>query len=305
MERGPKIGLDKVYIASLTSGTDVEGGTATYGAPVLLSGAASFVGNPNGAMGTDWGDNGQYFTMNTRGNMQATLDLIDVDPVVKAQILGQTRANGVTQETPVDQSPYYAVGFRVWIGGSESGANIYEYVWYLKGKFAVPEDGGETYKGAFAPKHTILTAEFVKLVSNGNLSTRARSNASDVVPGTITNWFNAPVLSASMSTTAVTLSSGAGSISGKTITLTFGKSGETFSLTPPISPNAVTVSVVSTGLILAGTYTYTASAAGAAPTLTIANANIAGVAYLVTVTNELVDSNGVGVTKKSILVTPA
>lgn len=304
MASAPKIGLDKVYVASLT--TDDGTNVPTYGTPVLLAGAAKMTGNPNGSLVTDWGDNGPYFTMNARGNLQATLDLIDADPSVLATMLGQTRSSGITQEGILDQAPYYALGFRVWIGGLDSSGNkIYEYFWYLKGKFAVPEQGAETKKETLSPQHTVLSAEFVKLAYNDVLCTHGRTDYS-LAAATASAWFNQPVYAATQSVSAVTVSSVAGSSSAHTITVTFGKgSSETFSLIAPTDDSTITVSVVSTGLLLAGAYTYTPSAAGTTPTIVIANANIGAVAYLVTVTNRVVDNNGVHVTAKSSLVTPS
>lgn len=301
MEKGPKIGLDKVYVAALSADTGLV--APSWGAPQLLSGAAKLTGNPNGNLVTDWGDNGPFFVTNSRGNLQATLELIDVDPVVLAQILGQTRANGITQEGSLDQAPWYALGFRVWIGGLEGSEKIYEYFWYLKGKFTVPEQGAETKKESISPQHTTLSAEFAKLNFNDVLSTHARTNGSGVAPATITNWFNAPVYASSFSGTPVTFTSGVGAIGPKTLTLTFDKSGESFAIAQPTDDTQVVVIVNSTGLLLAGAYTYTPGAAGVAPTLVIGNPNIAGVKYDVLVTN-LRDSNGVRVTQKSIAITP-
>jgi phi13 family phage major tail protein len=306
MERGPKIGLDSVYVAALVDGTDIVGGTPTYGTPVLLAGAASLKGNPNGSLFTDWADNGQYFVTNTRGNLQATLDLVDVDPIVLAAMLGQKRANGVTQEGALDQSPWYAMGFRVWIGGTEATAKIYEYFWYAKGKFTIPEQGADTKKETISAQHTILTAEFARLnySSDAQISTHARSNATDVVAATITGWFTTPIISTAQSLTAVTVGVITGASGPKTITVPFAKSGETFSMAT-IDSSDITVSVVSTGALIAGASTYTYSAAGVAPTITIANANIAAVAYIVSVTADVKDTNGVNITPKSQLVTPA
>ena len=298
----PKIGLDKVYVASLT--TDDGTNVPTYGTPVLLAGAAKMTGNPNGTLVTDWGDNGPFFTMNARGNLQASMELIDIDPAVLAAVLGQTRANGITQEGILDQAPYYAVGFRVWIGGLDSlGAKIYEYFWYLKGKFTIPEQGAETKKETISPQHTTLSAEFVKLAYNDVMCVHGRTDYS-LTTAAAAAWFNQPVTSASASLTAVTVGTIAGSALAHTITIPFAKSGETFSLATPAAGD-ITVSVVSTGLLLSGTTTYTASVAGTAPTITIANINIAAVAYLVSVTSDVVDNNGVHVTPLSQLVTPA
>lgn len=302
MEKGPKIGLDKVYVAALSAD---DGSVApSWGTPQLLAGAAKLTGNPNGNLITDWGDNGPFFVTNSRGNLQATLELIDVDPAVLASLLGQTRANGITQEGALDQAPWYALGFRVWIGGLEGSDKIYEYFWYLKGKFTIPEQGAETKKATISPQHTTLTAEFAKLQYNDVLSTHARTNGAGVAAATITNWFNAPVYSSAYSATEVTLSSAVGNASAHTITLTFDKSGETFALRQPATAQEVLVIVDSTGLLIAGATTFTPGAPGTAPTLVISNPNIAAVEYKVAVVS-LKDSNGVTVTPESLSVTPA
>lgn len=201
MEYGPKIGLDSVWVAPLTDGSDTVGGTPVWGTPVQLAGAAKMTGKPNGSLATDYGDNGPFWTGNTRGNLQADLELIDVNPAVLSALLGQTKTNGIVQENILDQSPYYALGFRVWIGGSDTGSvdankRIYEYFWYLKGKFTIPDQGATTKKATLSPEHTTLNAEFVKLVSNNLMCTHARTNDPDVSAATITNWFNAPVYTA-------------------------------------------------------------------------------------------------------------
>ena len=302
MASAPKIGLDKVYVASLTADAGVS--APTYGTPVALLGAVNMTGNPNGSLITDYGDNGAYWTQNSRGNLQATLELIDCDPSVMALMLGQTRANGKTEEKFTDQSPYYAMGYRVWIGDTVSGAKIYEYFWYLKGKFAIPEQGAETKKESISPQHVTMSAEFVRLNYNDVMTVHGRTDF-DLTAADASAWFSQPVYSSAQSLSAVTVGTIAGSYSGKTITIPFAKgSSETFSMNLPAAGD-ITVSVVSTGVLIAGTTTYVASVAGTAPTLILSNTNIAAVPYLVTVTSDVTDINGVHVTEKSQLVTPA
>lgn len=302
----PRIGIQDVVYAVLTESSDVSGGTPTYGSPAALAGAMKFNTKHNGGLSTLFADDRAAFTANFVGKRQVSVDLFDVDPAAYATILGMTRANGINADSPLDQSPYVAIGYKILLAGSATTAEHYIYRWLLKGKFSKADEGGDTKADSINYQAVTLNAEFIDLAANGYYQTSIRTDDTDVAATTITNWFNAPVISTSVSLSAVTLSSGAGSTSGKTITLTFGKgSSESFSLVAPVDDTEVLVSVVSTGLLLAGTYTYSVSAAGTTPTLTIANANIAGVAYLVTVTSKLKDVNGVAVTPKSILVTPA
>lgn len=193
MAGNPKIGLDQVYVAPLIEGSDVVGGTPSWGTPVLLAGAVKAQLNPNGSVATDWGDNGPFFIGSSVGNLQMALELIDFDPDVHAAVLGASRANGITVEGSLDQSPWYAMGFRVWLGGKDSlGNNIYEYFWCLKGKFSKPEMGGDTKKESLAFGHTTLNAEFARLNVNNAISTHARTDkgASSAL---IAAWFTAPV----------------------------------------------------------------------------------------------------------------
>jgi phi13 family phage major tail protein len=292
----PKIGVDKVYVAALTADTSLG---LTYGTPVQLAGAAKITGNPNGALVTDYGDNAAFYTANARRNLQLALELIDIDPAVLAQVLGQTRANNITGEQYNDQSPFYAAGFRVWYGATD-----YEYFWYLKGKFAIPEQGAETKKNTISPQHVTINAEFVKPVYNDYVCIHGRTGAG-LDSGTANSWFNQVIIAPTISLSAVTFSSIAGSSTAHTITLTFSKgASESFALAAPIDDSQITVSVVSTGAVVAGTNTYTPSAASTSPTVVVYNPNITNVAYLVSV-HGLRDVNGVAVTYASKLVTPA
>jgi hypothetical protein len=128
-----------------------------------------------------------------------SLELTNVAPATLALMLGQTRVNGITQERPLDQAPYFALGFRVWIGGTdENGDKIFEYFWYSKGKFSDPETGGNTKGDSIEFQHVSLTAQFVPTQyspdgNGGVICSHARSDI-DTPAATIAAWFNAPVI---------------------------------------------------------------------------------------------------------------
>ena len=109
----PKIGLDNVVIAKLL--TDDGSSLPVYDTPIPLKGAVTASVNPNSSVETDYADNGAFFVTGNRANTEMTLELTNVAPATLALMLGQTRANGITQEKPLDQAPYFALGFRVWI----------------------------------------------------------------------------------------------------------------------------------------------------------------------------------------------
>lgn len=302
--QNPKIGLDMAYWAKMVEGSDVVGGTPTYETPIALPGAVMSKINPNGNLVSLWADNGPFFITNNRGNLQLSLELSGISQETLATMLGQTRSNGITAEGALDQAPWGAFMFRVWVGGLDSGgAKIYKYFSLPKGKFTIPEDGAETKKDTMTPQTVALTGEFARLEVNGIMNLNGRTDES-LSSTDAAGWFTTPKWSLTQSLTAVTVGTITGSSSGKTITIPFAKGGETFSMLAPDASD-ITVSVVSTGALIAGTSTFTLSAAGTAPTITISNTNIAGVAYLVSVTADVKDSNGVAVTPKSQLVTPS
>lgn len=213
----PKIGLDNVVIAELLSddGTNVP----VYDTPIPLKGAVTASVNPNSSVETDYADNGAFFVTGNRANTEMSLEVTNVAPATLAKMLGQSRVNGVTQEKPLDQAPYFALGFRVWIGGTdENGDKIFEYFWYSKGKFSVPESGGNTKGESVEFQHTSLTAQFVPVAYNpdgngGVICSHARSDI-DTPASTISAWFNSPVVvvGADLSDLTVTASESAGKI---------------------------------------------------------------------------------------------
>ena len=281
----PRIGLDQVHIAKVIS-DDANG--IVYDTPIALKGAVNASVNPNSDVATDYGDNGVFFVTNNRGNTEMTLELIDVDPTVLALMLGQKKVNGITVESPLDQSPAFAVGFRVWIAGEKDGERRYQYFWYAKGKFSVPETGGSTKAESIEFGHINLTAQFAQTIFNGIICTHARSDDDETPASVITNWFNAPVTSVNADLTALTVTA---SLSGGKVTFTGTKaSSEDFVFVAGSVVNGQTIGVLdSLGALMAGSY----SVEGDEIVFTPSGAGTPTTAF---VTNGLKDNSGVGAT---------
>lgn len=292
----PKIGLDNVVIAPLIS--DVGGMTKpVYGAVIPLRGAVTASVNPNSSVETDYADNGAFFVANNRANVEMSLELTNVDPATIALMLGQKRQNGITVETPLDQSPYFALGFRVWIGGvDENGENIYEYFWYAKGKFSVPESGGNTRAENIEFQHVSLTAQFVQTFyqtnGKGVICTHARTDY-DMSAELKTDWFNAPIVDVDVNLSAVTVTLAK---SGSTITVTGSKAdGSEFAFAAD-SVNVNTFAVVDdTGDVVAGEFEV--SEASENPTITFTSSSTLGT-VTVALTGGIKDTNGVAIAPK-------
>lgn len=273
-KENPVIGLDNVVIAELLS-DDVNG--VTYDTPIALKGAVNASVNPNSDVAVDYADNGPFFVMNNRGNTELTLELTNVDPSVQAKMLGQKRSGGITVETPMDSAPYFAMGFRVWVGGTdENGNKIYEYMWLAKGKFSVPESGAETKKESVSFQHKNMTAQFVATIfvpngqDSGTICTHCRSDV-DTSSAVIANWFNAPVVSVASQANTITVTSAA-QVSDK-LTITFAATTATTIAEATANANNITV-LNGDGEVIDGTFAIGVSG-NVAPTVvfTLANEN--------------------------------
>jgi phi13 family phage major tail protein len=302
----PAIGIEGAVYCLLNESTDVLSGTPTYGTVKALFPSAKLTVNPNGSVATDWADDGPSFVATTTGKYQLSLEAQDVDPGAYAEITGQTRANGIAADGSLDTAPYVAFGYKQWLGGLDSSGNKrYRYKWLLKGKFSKAQEGGETKKDTLSYQHMTLAAEFTKLIANNNIQTTIRTDSTDVSSTVVSNWFNAPVISPSVDTGALTLTSAASSISAKTFTLTFAKSGGGSTTILDASAVNVAIALASTGTLIALT-TFTPGSSSTTPTLTVVtSATLTAVAYTVFVTAQLHDANGVACVQKSVTVTPA
>ena len=220
-----------------------------------------------------------------------------------------TRANGITLEKTMDSSPFFAFGFRVWIGGSqEDGSAIYQYFWYAKGLFSVPDASNETKKATTNFQHKSLKATFVKTLysedgkGDGVLVTHAR-NDEDLTATAEAAWFDAPVVTTDADTGAVTVTI---SESAGDIVITGAKDGGgSFKFAEASIDLGESLLVYSDGAEVDGTFEV--SDAGVSPTITFTPDTAfdsADVVY-VTVTSAVKDNNGVSVTAKTEAVTIA
>ena len=300
-KENPVIGLDNVVIAELLS-DDVNG--VTYDTPIALKGAVNASVNPNSDVAVDYADNGPFFVMNNRGNTELTLELTNVDPAVQAKMLGQKRSGGITVETPMDSSPYFAMGFRVWVGGTdENGNKIYEYMWLAKGKFSVPESGAETKKESVSFQHKNMTAQFVATIfvpngqDSGTICTHCRSDV-DTSSAVIANWFNAPVVSVASQANTITVTSAA-QVSDK-LTITFAATTATTIAEATANANNITV-LNGDGEVINGTFAIGVSG-NVAPTVVFTLANENDVVKTVVIGAGVKDIYNVAVTPKVVTI---
>ena len=302
MNEAPKIGLDNVVIAKVLSDS-AEG--ITFGEVIALKGAVNATVNPNSDVAVDFADNGPFFSASNRGNTELSLEMIDVDPDVLAQLLGQKKVSGITVETPLDQSSDYAVGFRVWLAGKDANNNNrYQYFWYAKGKFSVPETGGETKTDSLNFGHINVTAQFVQTQfvpdgqETGTICTHVRTDDPTVPASVKENWFNAPVVSVATDSSELTVTASMGA--NNVITFTGAKdSGASFVFAPSSAVVGQTILVFdASGDAVSGTLEVS-STASTSPTIKFTPSADAETPASVAVTSGLKDSFGVGATPMS------
>ena len=298
MNEAPKIGLDNVVIAKVLSDT-AEG--ISFDTVIPLKGAVNATVNPNSDVAVDFADNGPFFSASNRGNTELNLEMIDVDVDVLAQLLGQRKVNGITVETPLDQSSDYALGFRVWLAGKDgSGNNRYQYFWYAKGKFSVPETGGETKTDSLNFGHISVTAQFVQtqFVPNGQetgtICTHIRTDDPSVPASVKANWFNAPVVQTASDDSELTVTV---AYANSKVTFTGAKdSGASFVFAKGSCIDGQTIGVLdANGDLVDGEYAVSTTAS-ATPTIVFTPSAEAETPATAFVTNGLKDSFGVGAT---------
>lgn len=293
----PIIGLDMVYVAKVL--TDTSSGM-TFDTPVRIRGAVKMSINPNGALAEDYGDNEVLATINSRGSTQVSCEFMDIDPTIQAALLGQTRANGITMETALDQSPYYAIGGRRWLNGTDgSGDKVYEYIWILKGKFSVPNRDTETKKDTVSPQHVTMEASFVSTTYNGAILNSGRTDY-DLTSATASAWFNTPVIAPTVDLGALNVAIAKATLD---TTFTFTKTGGgTFSINTDSVSIGENIIVSKAGVIQAGAIVWsgqgTATVVGTfTPTTPYGTADID-----FAVTSGVKDSNGVGCTPELLQI---
>lgn len=300
-KENPVIGLDHVVIAELLS-DDANG--VVYDTPIELKGAVNASVNPNSDVAVDYADNGPFFAMNNRGNTELSLEMTNVAPEILAKMLGQKRVGGITVETPMDSAPYFAMGFRVWIGGVDNNGNkIYEYMWLAKGKFSVPESGAETKKESVSFQHKSMTGQFMSTIfvpngqDSGTICTHCRSDV-DTSSSVIANWFNAPVVSVASQANTITVTSAA-QANGK-LTITFAATTATTIAEATANANNITV-LDSNGDVIDGTFAIGVSG-NVAPTVVFTLADATDTVATVVIGAGVKDIYNVAVTPKVVTV---
>lgn len=199
MSKGIAIGLTNLYYAKML--TDVVGVGATYDTPVRISGAITANFSPNASNDTIFADDGPYESASTLGAMTLELNVADLAPAVRAELLGMTYgANGILISKGSDTPPNVAVGMSVLKSNGFS-----RLIWYLKGKFAAPDDNNQTRSDSINWNTPTITGNFLKRDYDDQWRVSVDTDDTNVNPTTIANWFLSPNVEASAPATEYTI----------------------------------------------------------------------------------------------------
>lgn len=189
MSKGVAIGLTDLYYAKML--TDVVGGSSTYDTPVRIAGAITANFSPNASNDTLFADDGPYESASTLGAMTLELNVADLEPAIRAALLGHTYgSDGILISKSSDTPPNVAVGMSVL------KSNGYKrLIWYLKGKFAAPDDNNQTRSDSINWNTPTITGNFLKRDSDNEWRVSVDTDDVLVNPSTITNWFDSPNVS--------------------------------------------------------------------------------------------------------------
>lgn len=165
MGKSVAIGLTKLHYAILKTDrapkTDspTDPGELVYEDPVRLPGAITANFSPNASNDTLFADDGPYDTASTLGAMSLELNVADIPPRHRAVILGcaYDENTGMVKDSANDIPPYLAVGCAV---KKSNGSD--RLIWYLKGKFAAPDDNNQTKSDSVNWNTPTITGNFLK-----------------------------------------------------------------------------------------------------------------------------------------------
>lgn len=192
MSKSVPVGLTNLVYCELL--TDEPGGAGvTYGAPHRILGAITANFSPNASNDTLFADDGPFDTASTLGAMTLELNVADLPAEDRARLLGATYSDeGILINTGNDIPPYVAVGMSV---RKSNGAN--RLVWYLKGKFTVPDDNNQTKADSINWNTPTITGNFLKRDTDQMYRIAVDTDDANVDQTTIANWFLSPIVSTS------------------------------------------------------------------------------------------------------------
>ena len=182
------IGLDKLYYAPITEGTN---GDETYGTPVQLAKAISADLSIELAEATLYADDGASEVVKEFKSGTLSLGVDDIGAATAAALVGVTvDKNNVIVSTSEDTTPNVAVGFR-----AKKSNGKYKYFWLYRVKFGIPATNFATKGDSITFSTPTIEGTVMrrnKPDSKGNHPWKSEVTEGDtgVTASTISGWYN-------------------------------------------------------------------------------------------------------------------
>ncbi len=181
------IGMDMLYYAKITEGTDGE----TYGEPKRLGKSISADLSVEVAEATLYADDAASEVVREFSSGSLTLGLDDISKDVAKDLFGvSVDANGVSVYATEDVPEYVALGFRC-----RKANGKYRYFWLYKVKFGVPSLTAETKGDSItfvtpSLEGTVMRRDQLDAYGRHPWRTEVTEGDSETNQSTIENWFN-------------------------------------------------------------------------------------------------------------------
>lgn len=185
----PFIGLKDAVYCLMTGGDTSTTDSPTYGTIYPLTGAVELGFDPGSSASSLFADDGLSEAAETVGEMKITLNVKGLRQADRARMLGHTDALGVMAENTSDVSPYIAIGARRMMAGGQ-----FEYFWLPKVILTKPKHEGKTKAASIEFQTPMFEGTVMKLTYNNIYRTRTVTDNASVPAGTLTAWFNSPVI---------------------------------------------------------------------------------------------------------------
>ncbi|SDI19271.1 phage major tail protein, phi13 family [Alteribacillus persepolensis] len=182
MGTNARVGLRDIHVALITEEAD---GTITYDTPKKIAGAIEATMTPNTSRATLYADDRPAENAQSLAETEVSFGVGYLELEDYALLLGkEVNADGAIVETIDDKPPYVAFGFR-----SERSDGTFEYNWYLKGDFAVPEESYNTKNDSIEFQTQTITGQFI---AREDGKWRSRIVENDTADQTVIDgWFDA------------------------------------------------------------------------------------------------------------------
>lgn len=153
-----KRGLDELYVAEIISDTDTAFET---GDPFKLIPAGEMSTSVDKDAENKWFDNGIFATVGREGASEITISGAAMRPADIAKINGKDvdATTGAVFDDGTYKEKYWAFGGRM-----KNIDGTYEYFWFQKGSFAIPDDAAKTEGEDIDATGTELTYTAIKTI---------------------------------------------------------------------------------------------------------------------------------------------